>query len=133
MTTKPISLLRSFAFISLTTIRVFAGNALENYVQQPDKSFEWKVAEQKNLGPMNITHATLTSQTWRTNVWTHHLQIVRPEKVRHPEIGFLFITGDGTGTRYLDMLTKLADRAGAVAAVVTRVPNQPRSEEHTSE
>jgi hypothetical protein len=84
MTTKPISLLRSFAFISLTTLRVFAGNALENYVQQSDKSFEWKVAEQKNLGPMNITHATLTSQTWRTNVWTHHLQIVRPGKSAPP-------------------------------------------------
>lgn len=102
-----------------------AANALENYVQAPDPSFEWKVDYHKNVGDFKGTHLRMTSQTWRTNVWTHQMHVVCPPKVRHPEIAFLFITGDGSGTGYVDMLAKLAERAGAVTAVIASVPNQP--------
>ena len=50
---------------------------------------------------------------------------VRSYLVRHPDIAFLFITGDGSGRSSVELLRTLADRAGAVAALVTRVPNQP--------
>jgi PhoPQ-activated pathogenicity-related protein len=72
-----------------------------------------------------ITHLALTSQKWRDDVWTHTLHVVRPDKVRNADIAFLFITGDGSGTRTPGLLQTLAARAGAIAAVVTRVPNQP--------
>ncbi|MCI0744623.1 MAG: PhoPQ-activated pathogenicity-related family protein, partial [Verrucomicrobia subdivision 3 bacterium] len=38
---------------------------------------------------------------------------------------FLFITGDGSGTRQIPILKAVAERAGCMAAVVTKVPNQP--------
>jgi PhoPQ-activated pathogenicity-related protein len=99
--------------------------ALENYVSKPDTNYVWNQLDQKNEGGFTITHLELISQQWRESTWRHHLQVVRPEKVRNPGIAFLFITGDGDGKNRIPMLQILAQRAGAIAAVVTKVPNQP--------
>jgi len=99
--------------------------ALENYVNAPDPKFSWKKIDQTKPMGYTVTHLEMTSQKWREHLWTHHLQVVRPERVRNPGIALLFITGDGEGKNSIRMLQLLADRAGAVAAVVTDVPNQP--------
>jgi PhoPQ-activated pathogenicity-related protein len=105
--------------------RAVAG-ALEDFVKKPDASYQWKARATTNLPSGHaVTHLEMTSQTWREHPWTHHLQVVRPAKVRNPDIAFLFVTGDGSGRSSLPMLATLADRAGAVAVVITRVPNQP--------
>src|SRR5712692_245962 len=103
----------------------FQAGALEDYVQQPDTNFAWVKIDEKQAEGFTVAHLQVTSQLWRTNLWTHHVQIARPEKVRNPGIAFLYITGDGRGTSSLPLLQTLAGRAGAIAAVVTRVPNQP--------
>lgn len=102
-----------------------AANALKTYVQQADNTFSWHSAPPSAIGHFTRTHVTMSSQTWRGHVWTHDLQIIRPHTVRHPEIALLYITGDGDGRSAVRLLQTLAERAGAVAAVVTRVPNQP--------
>lgn len=102
-----------------------AANALEAYVQQPDTTFSWKVETHSTIGDVPATQLTMHSQTWRAHRWTHDLRIFRPENLRHPEIALLFITGDRTGNDFPRLLQTLADRAGAVVAEVTRVPNQP--------
>ena len=99
--------------------------ALRDYVYQPGSGYSWEQIEQKRTGEVTVTHLELVSQTWRENVWTHHLQVVRPKELRNPDIAFLFVTGDGQGTEQIKMLTLLAKRAGVVAAVVTNIPNQP--------
>jgi PhoPQ-activated pathogenicity-related protein len=99
--------------------------ALDDYVKQKDASYGWKQVEEIKTNGFTVTHLELTSQKWRDSEWTHSLRVVRPEKVRNPDIAFVFITGDGSGTRYYSMLQTLAERAGAIAAVVTRIPNQP--------
>src|SRR5713226_130006 len=99
--------------------------ALEDYLQLPDTNFAWVKIDEKQAEGFTVAHLQVTSQLWRTNLWTHHVQIARPEKVRNPGVAFLYITGDGRGTSSLPMLQTLAGRAGAIAAVVTRVPNQP--------
>jgi hypothetical protein len=109
----------------LCSSRQSPGGPLEAYIDQPDSHYAWKQVEQKQEGAFTVTHLELTSQKWREHVWQHHLQVVRPDRVRHPGIAFLFITGDGRGTRQIDLLKTLAERAGALAAVVTRIPNQP--------
>jgi PhoPQ-activated pathogenicity-related protein len=98
---------------------------LEDYVRKPDTNYAWKQLDQKQEVGFTITHLELISQQWRSNTWRHHMQVVRPEKVRHPGIAFLFITGDGDGHNNLGLLKTLAQRAGAMAAVVTQIPNQP--------
>lgn len=101
------------------------GNALEKYLQTPDATFAWTSAGRMKSGEFEVARVEMTSQTWRSNVWTHHMLVVRPAQVRNPGMGFLFITGDGDGSQYLGMLKSVAARGGSMAAVVTRVPNQP--------
>jgi PhoPQ-activated pathogenicity-related protein len=53
----------------------------------------------------------------------HHLQVVVPEKVRNPDIAFVFVTGMATAKAARD--AEGGATRGAMAAVVTKVPNQP--------
>jgi PhoPQ-activated pathogenicity-related protein len=110
--------------LSVAGPRASAG-ALENYVRLEDKSYSWKVLNTVQTNGFTVAHLELVSQTWRGHVWTHHLQIVRPEKVRNADIALLFVSGDGDGKKNLGMLGTLAKSAGAVAVIITRVPNQP--------
>jgi PhoPQ-activated pathogenicity-related protein len=110
---------------------VFAGahaavaGPLEDYVARTDPHFNWKRTEQIKTGWGTVARLELVSQHWRGQFWSHYLLVARPNQVRHPEIAFLFITGDGNGDKNLDLLETLAVRAGAVTAVLTKVPNQP--------
>lgn len=106
-------------------VQVTKAGPLETYVSAPDTNFTWKRVSQTNTGAFTVTRLSLTSQQWREHVWRHDVQIVRPATVRNPDIALIYITGDGDGRSSLGMLRLLAERAGAVAAVVTRVPNQP--------
>jgi PhoPQ-activated pathogenicity-related protein len=101
------------------------GGALEDYVGLPDTHYTWKKVDERTTNGFSIAHLQMISQQWREHIWTHHVQIVVPEKVRNPDIAFVFVTGDGEGKSSIEMLKLLAQRAGAIAAVVTRVPNQP--------
>src|SRR5689334_6957818 len=99
---------------------VRAADPLETYVAAPDKTYQWEIKSSEHTNGFTIAALKMTSQTWRTSAWTHTVQIVRPDKMRHPEIAFLFVTGDGANTVYMGMLAKLASEAGATAAFVTR-------------
>ena len=109
---------------ALMSVNLWAG-PLEDYVRSADANFSWKVLDRRQTNGFVISRLDLISQQWREHVWQHSVQVVRPEKVRNPRIGFLFITGDGRGSRELGIITTLAERAGAVAAVVSKIPNQP--------
>jgi len=100
-------------------------DALEDYVAKPDTNYTWKQLSRTNDADCSITHLALVSQEWREGAWRHHMQVVRPDKARNPGIAFLFITGDGDGRKNVELLKTLAQRAGAIAAVVTKIPNQP--------
>jgi PhoPQ-activated pathogenicity-related protein len=114
-----------FLFVVRFSIASALGGALENYVTAVDTNFAWKKVGQQQADGFTVTQIELTSQKWREHPWTHQMQIVLPERVRNADIAFLFVTGDGDGKSSLPMLKILAERAGALAAVVTRVPNQP--------
>jgi PhoPQ-activated pathogenicity-related protein len=130
------TLLSVVAFAAVAFVAVpgsCPANALKTYVQQADTTFAWNSAPPSTSGNFTRTHVTMSSQTWRGRVWTHDLQIIRPQAVRHPEIALLYITGDGDGRSAVRLLQAVAERAGAVAAVVTRVPNQPLFEGRTED
>src|SRR5882762_5906967 len=71
---------------------ILRAGALENYINQPDASYNWKRTEQTKIDKATVTHLELVSQTWRGQFWSHHLQVVRPAQVRNPGIALLFIT-----------------------------------------
>ncbi len=102
-----------------------ADNALEDYVRHADPSFTWRQTAEREVGQAKAVRLECNSQTWRGHLWNHELLVVRPEKVQHPDIALLFITGDGMVEDDFELLKTLAVRAGAVAAVINRVPNQP--------
>ncbi len=115
-------LLAALAFLPLPSP---AADALLDYVRKTDPSFAWKQAEQRDVDGFTATRLDLTSQTWRGHAWQHQVLVVRPPQVRNPDIAFLFITGDGDVSKLFSLMKTLAERAGAVAAAVNKVPNQP--------
>ncbi len=72
--------------------------ALDDYLQQRDAVYAWKVAKTIEGNPAKTVVIKLTSQTWRTEkdvdrpVWEHWLVIVQPEKVTTNK-AFLLIGG----------------------------------------
>jgi PhoPQ-activated pathogenicity-related protein len=104
---------------------ISAATPLDDYVKLPDSSYSWKRTEQKSVDHGTAYHLELISQTWRGQFWSHHLQVFRPETVRNPGIALLYITADGEGQNELKSIVPVARRAGAVVAVLTKVPNQP--------
>jgi PhoPQ-activated pathogenicity-related protein len=123
-TKNPFAIL-AIALVAQNLSVLGIAGALEDFVKQPDATYSWKQTNQKRFRNGSVVHVELISQHWRGQFWSHHLQIVRPAEIRNADIGFLIITGDGEGENYLDMLYTVAERAGAIAAVLTKVPNQP--------
>lgn len=109
----------------LTSAAVLLAGPLETYVSQPDTEYAWQQVKQAQTGSFTTTHLELVSQGWREHVWRHNVKVVRPAQVRNPKTALLYIAGDGDGTGQIDRLKLLGKRAGAMAAVVTNVPNQP--------
>jgi PhoPQ-activated pathogenicity-related protein len=126
----PISLKRALLFSLVFLACSFHFNqlqaqGLEKYVHREDSHFKWNLKDQSDFQNARVFQMELTSQKWREHVWHHNLVAVRPATMRHPEIAFLYITGNTSGHKTVPMLKILADRAGAMAAVLTHVPNQP--------
>ena len=122
---KIVSVAGALISLHLLCCAVAVAGALEEYVDKPDLHYNWKRTEQKREGWGTATRLEMVSQHWRDQFWSHHMIVVRPNELRNPGIGFLFITGDGDGEKRIEMLKTLAERAGAVAAVITKIPNQP--------
>ncbi len=114
-----------FLTLVLAPLTSRAADALGDYVRKPDASFAWKQSEQRDVDGFTATKLELTSQTWRGNVWQHQVLVVRPPQVRNKDIAFLFITGDGDVNKMFSLMKTLAERGGAIAAAVNRVPSQP--------
>ncbi len=119
-----------FSILIATTLFLGANHPaqsgpLEDYVRRPDPSFSWTRTGTFETNGFSVSRVELVSQTWRNLIWNHHLIVVRPPAVRNPDIAFLFITGNGRGDDLLKVLELLAQRAGAVTAVITQVPNEP--------
>ena len=102
-----------------------ADDALAEYVGRPDGSFAWHKAAERQVGDCRAIRAELDSQTWRSNTWHHEILVVRPDQIRNPDMALLFVTGDGNVDENFDLLKMLASRAGAVAAMINQIPNQP--------
>jgi len=97
-------------------------NALLRYLHQPDAHFEWN---SRGTGTPEVTCLKLSSQKWRDSIWRHEVYVFTPAELRHPDAALLLITGSRSLDRYIPYLRLLAERAGARAAVLNNVPNQP--------
>jgi PhoPQ-activated pathogenicity-related protein len=101
------------------------GNALEDFVGKKDSEYRWQPTKISKNSWGSISYYDLISQNWRGHSWTHHLLILRPHSIRNPDIALLQLSGDGDGDKQITNLKNLAERGGAVTAVLMNVPNQP--------
>lgn len=97
---------------------------LTRYLRAPDASFRWQIDAANDLGPREHL-LDMVSQTWRGIPWKHRLLIVEPSRRKHSDAALLLITGNRDLRRYIPYLRRMCDQAGAMAAVVNGVPNQP--------
>src|SRR2546430_11246164 len=85
--------------------------ALDDYVKKSDTNFSWAVLTNREFQGITVTELKLTSQQWRDSKWTHHMQVVRPEKGRNPQIPFWFTTEAEDGKTSTEIVKILADCA----------------------
>ncbi|HJP00725.1 MAG TPA: PhoPQ-activated protein PqaA family protein [Planctomycetota bacterium] len=108
------------------------GGDLKEMVREPDANFAYEVLAEEQVGACRATVARLTSQTWQEMEWWHWLSILAPTKIEHPGKAILFITGGSNRSKHPKassteavMLSMLAEKSGAILAVLQQVPNQP--------
>ena len=139
-----ISLLSLFVIISCTTRReaVKAETALQNYLQNGDKSFAWDVSGSQDINGLMAYTLHLTSQQWREHIWKHTLTILVPEENKY-DGALLFITGgknkDGNPVKrggddeFINTMAQLAVKNKAVVAIIWQIPNQPLYDDLTED
>ena len=123
-----------FIAVILTATGAPRKTALDRYVDAPDNSFKYSVANKAMAGSTTIYNLDMVSQTWRkpeeisNPVWRHWVNIARPEKLTS-SIAFLFITGgsnQSTSPGQMDpRLVQMAEGLGAVTIELKMIPNQP--------
>jgi len=107
---------------------------LDNYVEAPDTNYCYHVVNTLRGQDHTTYILEMTSQAWLTTnevnrpVWTHWLNIVRPDAVAGTK-ALLFITGganDGRVPKSADgNLVRIALATKSVVAELKMVPNQP--------
>lgn len=114
---------------------VTPATALDHYLNNNDKSFQWEIKESYTIGDVTVHSLLLTSQKWREHTWKHQLSILVPKEVKH-DGALLFITGgsvneqglpnwSGKGDELTGAFGAVAKQNSAVVAVLKQTPNQP--------
>ena len=139
-----ILLLSLYVITSCTPRReaVTAETALQNYLQNGDKSFAWDVSKSQDINGLMAYTLHLTSQQWHEHTWKHTLTVLVPEVNNH-DGALLFITGgknkDGNPVKregddeFINTMAQLAGKNKAVVAIIWQVPNQPLYDDLTED
>lgn len=108
--------------------------ALNDYLKNKDKTFEWKVINSQKNDKLTIYQVVFTSQKWRENTWRHELFVLVPGDIKFQD-ALLFITGGSVkdeqpNLHKMDdsMVKAMADIAlqnNAITSIIWQVPNQP--------
>lgn len=139
---KSISTKTFFSFFTFLflNIGVFAQNvvvtpqtALNNYISNNDKSFQWELKDSSAMGNVKIYQLLLTSQKWHNYTWRHQLTVFVPKNRQYSD-ALLFITGGSNKDEQPNWtksdglwpsLAGLAEKNKATVALIRQVPNQP--------
>lgn len=72
---------------------------LDDYVNEPDDHFKYELVKTYDMDEYKIYVINMTSLKWlnesfvESPVWWHWLNIIVPNEIVRPEIGFLWIDG----------------------------------------
>ena len=114
--------------------KVIPSNALESYINNKDRSYEWELYETHELEGITIYNILLTSQKWRDYTWRHQLAILVPKEIKH-DAALLYISSGNNSDEMpnwrkmddgsIQFMEYIAKKNQAVTAVLFQVPNQP--------
>ncbi|GEO08201.1 PhoPQ-activated pathogenicity-related family protein [Segetibacter aerophilus] len=132
-----ISLLSFIFLLSATKAQtsITPATALSHYLNNGDKSYEWKIRDSSTIDNVTVYGLLLTSQKWREYTWTHQLSILVPNEIKY-DGALLFITGgsinkeglpnwSGKDDALIQSFSTIAQKNNAVVAVLRQAPNQP--------
>lgn len=108
--------------------------ALDKYVATPDSHYGYELVKTAQEKGCTVFFIEMTSQAWLTTnevdrpVWTHHLILVRPDRLERHE-ALLFIAG-GSNRHPMpssadEKLVRIAVASRSIVAELGMVPNQP--------
>lgn len=100
-------------------------SALNNYVNQPDSSFNWQNYQQLKTSEGTYYEVNLVSQTWHQITWKHRLIIYFPLKVKHSNTLLIVLRHLYDRKAGLAGLKIISDSTGTPAAMLYDIPNQP--------
>lgn len=116
------------------SVSIIHASPLDDYINAPDDSYGYHLAETINTFAYTGYVLEMTSQAWRTSEevnqtrWKHWVTIVVPTLIRQ-ERAVMVIVGADNGDPYeaenIDYLAPVAVMEGAVTVMVEMVPNQP--------
>jgi len=120
-------------FVTLS-IRGGASTALQDYVDQKDDSFDWRITAQRSNQQGTEYTVRMTSQRWLTGqevdqpLWQHWMAVYVPLTVEHTT-AFLMISGGGNSDtppqNGSSFLAQMAVKTRSVTALLLNVPSQP--------
>jgi PhoPQ-activated pathogenicity-related protein len=107
---------------------------LDQYINAPDDSYDWRVLGKKKALGATIYLIDLKSQTWRTKedvdrtLWQHWLTVVVPDGAK-ANTAMMVISGGSNGgpppTKPEPLAVQVAVATRSVVANVGMIPNQP--------
>ncbi|HMF73950.1 MAG TPA: PhoPQ-activated protein PqaA family protein, partial [Flavitalea sp.] len=100
-------------------------NALSRYINSKDNSFQWKVDSTTETPHGSYHEIDLTSQTWHSIVWKHHMIVCLPRHADHPNTVLLLLRHIENRAADRAALKIISDSTGTPAAVLYDIPNQP--------
>lgn len=116
--------------------------ALMNYLNNKDKTFDWRLEKSVRAEGLTIYQIVFTSQQWRGINWRHELIVMAPENVKCKD-ALLFITGGGNKDEQprlhnlddglIKALGQIAVKNQAVTSIIWQVPNQPLFDDLTED
>ncbi len=98
---------------------------LTDYVNAPDKSFAWKLADKAELATGTVYTIDLVSQTWHDITWDHKLQIFVPKGVKPQATMVLMNQGGNPSVQSALVGMELAKAVKSPLAILFGVPKQP--------
>ncbi|MGI5820390.1 MAG: PhoPQ-activated pathogenicity-related family protein [Armatimonadota bacterium] len=96
-----------------------------DYVNAPDDSFAWEVAQEREMAGGTLTELKVTSQTWQELEWTHRVNVFMPPGCEDTSVALMMITGGSPEGQEMMLLASAAQMLGAPVVVLGDIPNQP--------
>jgi PhoPQ-activated pathogenicity-related protein len=111
-------------------------SALARYVASPDPGYQWNIEQQFEHRGTEFIGIRLRSQSWRDNIWTHQLYLIKPRHVDEHGQAVLVVAGGRWRDAYdeqwpeslpeeVEIFSRIAERLRSIVVVVAQVPFQP--------